>query len=409
MKALRITGAVLLAIIIFGVGAETGIFIDRQNNNNNNNSIVVPQGTKADFQLINQAWGLIKSNYVDQTSAKSLSLTYGAIGGMVDSLGDTGHSTFLTPTEVQQEKDAVQGQLQGIGVEVQAKNGNVVVVAPIDGSPAQKAGLLPGDIITQVNGQPIIDVNDAISRIRGPAGTSVTLTIQESSGTTRTVTIVRATINLINVTWSKLPGTSIADLRIASFASNVTGELDTALSAIKSQGATGIILDLRDNPGGLLDQAVAVASRFLKSGNVLLEKDSKGKITSIPVNPGVTVTSLPMVVLVNQGTASAAEIVAGALQDAGRAKLIGETTFGTGTVLVTFPLSDGSAVVLAIQEWLTPSGKTIWHKGLTPDTVVSLATDVTPLFPTAEQGLSQTQIQSSGDQQLLDAISSLQQ
>ncbi len=345
MKALRITGAVLLAIIIFGVGAETGIFIDRQNNNNNNNSIVVPQGTKADFQLINQAWGLIKSNYVDQTSAKSLSLTYGAIGGMVDSLGDTGHSTFLTPTEVQQEKDAVQGQLQGIGVEVQAKNGNVVVVAPIDGSPAQKAGLLPGDIITQVNGQLIIDVNDAISRIRGPAGTSVTLTIQESSGTTRIVTIVRATINLINVTWSKLPGTSIADLRIASFASNVTGELDTALSAIKSQGATGIILDLRDNPGGLLDQAVAVASRFLKSGNVLLEKDSKGKITSIPVNPGVTVTSLPMVVLVNQGTASAAEIVAGALQDAGRAKLIGETTFGTGTVLVTFPLSDGSAVV----------------------------------------------------------------
>lgn len=409
MKALRITGAVLLAIIIFGVGAETGIFIDRQNNNNNNNSIVVPQGTKADFQLINQAWGLIKSNYVDQTSAKSLSLTYGAIGGMVDSLGDTGHSTFLTPTEVQQEKDAVQGQLQGIGVEVQAKNGNVVVVAPIDGSPAQKAGLLPGDIITQVNGQLIIDVNDAISRIRGPAGTSVTLTIQESSGTTRIVTIVRATINLINVTWSKLPGTSIADLRIASFASNVTGELDTALSAIKSQGATGIILDLRDNPGGLLDQAVAVASRFLKSGNVLLEKDSKGKITSIPVNPGVTVTSLPMVVLVNQGTASAAEIVAGALQDAGRAKLIGETTFGTGTVLVTFPLSDGSAVVSAIQEWLTPSGKTIWHKGLTPDTVVSLATDVTPLFPTAEQGLSQTQIQSSGDQQLLDAISSLQQ
>jgi carboxyl-terminal processing protease len=306
--------------------------------------------------------------------------------------------------EVQQENDAVQGQLQGIGVQVQAKNGNVVVVAPIDGSPAQKAGLQSGDIILQVDGQPITDVIDAVTRIRGLAGTSVTLTILESSGTTRTVTLVRAKINLINVTWNKLPGTSIVHLRLASFSSTATGGLDTALAAIKSQGASGIILDLRDNPGGLLDQAIEVTSRFIESGNVLLEKDIHGTITSVPVIPRATVTDLPLVVLVNEGTASAAEIVAGALQDAGRAEIVGETTFGTGTVLTQFPLSDGSAVVLAIQEWLTPSGKTIWHKGLTPDKVVSLATGVTPLSPEAEQGLSQTQIQSSGDQQLLDAI-----
>ena len=164
--------------------------------NKNSNTVAVSQDSKADFQLINQAWGLIQKNYVDQTAAKPQNLTYGAIGGMVDSLGDTGHSTFLTPVEVQQEKDAEQGQLQGIGVEVQAKNGNVVVVAPIDGSPAQKAGLQSGDIILQVDGQPITDVIDAVTRIRGPAGTSVTLTIQESSGTTRTVTLVRATDKL---------------------------------------------------------------------------------------------------------------------------------------------------------------------------------------------------------------------
>jgi carboxyl-terminal processing protease len=324
---------------------------------------------------------------------------------MVDSLGDTGHSTFLTPVEVQQENEAVQGQFQGVGLEVQEKNGSVVVVAPIDGSPAQKAGLHSGDTILQVDGKPVLNVNDAVTRIRGPAGTSVILTIQDSSGTTRPVTLVRATITLINVTWNKLPGTSIIHLRLASFASNVTGELDTALSAIKSQGASGIILDLRDNPGGLLDQAIGVTSRFTKSGNVLLEKDINGKITPVPAISGVTVTDLPMVVLVNQGTASAAEIVAGALQDGGRAKLIGETTFGTGTVLTEFSLSDGSAVVLAIQEWLTPSGNTIWHKGLTPDKMVSLATNVTPLYPEAERGLSQAQIQSSGDQQLLDALS----
>ena len=399
MKKLRIAGAVLFAVLIFGAGIGGGIFIDRINSN----VITVSPDQKADFQLINQAWGLIHQNYVDQSAVTDQTLTYGAIGGMVDSLGDTGHSTFLSPKEVQQQHDAMQGKLQGIGVQVQWKNGSVVIVAPIEGSPAQKAGLQSGDIIVSVDGQAITSVTDAVSRIRGPAGTSVTLTILESSGTTRTVTLVRAEITIVSVTWNMLPGTSIAHLRIASFSSNATGELDAALAAIKSQGATGIIFDLRDNPGGLLDQAVGVTSRFINKGNVIQEKDINGKITSIPVVTGVPVTDLPMVILVNEGTASAAEIVVGALGDAGRAKSVGETTFGTGTVLTQFPLSDGSALVLAIQEWLTPSGKTIWHTGLTPDTVVSLAAGVTPLFPLAEKGLSQEQIQSSGDQQLLTA------
>ena len=400
MKGLRIAGAVLFAVLIFGAGIWGGIFIDRVNSN----VITVTPDEKADFQLINQAWDLIHQNYVDQPAVNAQNLTYGAIGGMVDSLGDTGHSTFLTPKEVQQQHDAMQGKLQGIGVQVQWKNGSVVIVAPIEGSPAQKAGLQSGDIIVSVDGQAITSVTDAVSRIRGPAGTSVTLTILESSGTTRTVTLVRAEITIVSVTWNMLPGTSIAHLRIASFSSNATGELDAALAAIKSQGATGIIFDLRDNPGGLLDQAVGVTSRFINKGNVIQEKDINGKITSIPVVTGVPVTDLPMVILVNEGTASAAEIVVGALGDAGRAKSVGETTFGTGTVLTQFPLSDGSALVLAIQEWLTPSGKTIWHTGLTPDTVVSLAAGVTPLFPLAEKGLSQEQIQSSGDQQLLNAM-----
>ncbi len=316
---------------------------------------------------------------------------------------------FSLPTRFDNKIVFEQGQYEGIGVEIQEKNGNVVIVAPKADSPAEKAGLAPGDIILKVNGQSITSTAEAVSLILGPAGTSVTLTIQDTSGATRDVTLIRAKIDLVSVTWQQLPGTSIIHLWVASFAKGTTADLDKALSAIQAQGASGIILDLRNDPGGLLDEAIGVTSRFLKSGNVLLEKDAKGNITSVPVTANVPVTDLPVVILINQGTASAAEIVAGALQDAGRAKLVGETTFGTGTVLNQFSLSDGSAITLAIQEWLTPSGKTIWHTGLTPDEVVALPAGTTPLFPKLEEGMTSDQLQTSGDQQLLRAVNLLSQ
>jgi carboxyl-terminal processing protease len=328
---------------------------------------------------------------------------------MVNSLGDTGHSVFLTPAEVQQENQAIQGKLDGIGAEVSVKNGNVVVVAPIDGSPAQKAGLQSGDIILKVDGTAVTGVQDAVTRIRGTPGTSVTITILNSAGTTLDLTIVRAEIKINSVIWQMLPGTTIADLRISSFSQGTSTALDTALAAIKTQGATGIILDLRDNPGGLLDEAIGTASRFLASGYVLEEKDINGNIKKDAVLNNVTKTNLALVVLVNGGTASAAEIVSGALQDTGRAKVIGGGTFGTGTALVGYNLTDGSELVLGVSEWLTPSGKSIWHTGLTPDTVVSLATGVAPLLPEAITGMTQAQLQASGDTQLLDAINLLQQ
>jgi carboxyl-terminal processing protease len=158
-----------------------------------------------------------------------------------------------------------------------------------------------------------------------------------------------------------LPGTTIADLRISSFSDGTSAALDTALAAIKTQGATAIVLDLRDNPGGLLNEAEGVASRFLTGGDVLEEKDINGNIKKDAVLSNVTKTDLPMTVLVNGGTASAAEIVSGALQDRGRAKVIGQATFGTGTALVGYGLTDGSEVVLGVSEWLTPSGKSIWQ------------------------------------------------
>jgi carboxyl-terminal processing protease len=405
MKKLSVVGLVGLFFVVFGLGTGTGIFIQR----NTSPALTVSKDSVTEFQLVEDAWNITRHNYVDSNATQPKTLAYGTIAGMIDSLGDTGHSTFLTPQELKQANDFEQGQLQGIGVEVQQKNGKIVVIAPLDGSPAQKAGLHSGDIILAVNGQIITSVLQAVGLILGPAGTPVTLTIQDPSGATSEVTLVRAVINLVSVSWHQLPGSTIADLRISSFIKGTTNELDNALTAIKTQGSSGIILDLRDNPGGLLEEAVAVASRFLKSGDVLLEKDINGKITPVPVTQGTTVTDLPLVVLMNQGTASAAEVVAGALQSAGRAKLVGETTFGTGTVLNQFPLPDGSALILAVEEWLTPSGKTIWHVGLTPDQVVPLETGVTPLFPEEEQGLTISQLQASGDQQLLSAMSLLSQ
>jgi carboxyl-terminal processing protease len=283
----------------------------------------------------------------------------------------------------------------------------VVIVAPIDGSPAQKAGLRPGDIITRVNGQDItgLPLDQVVAMILGPEGTSVTITIQDpTTNATRDVTMVRARITLQNVVWKQLPGTTVAHVRIVAFSQGVTDDLKKALSDIQNQGLTGIILDLRNDPGGLLDEAIGVTSQFLTSGNVLLEKDAQGQITPVPIEPGGVVPNIPMVVLINEGTASAAEIVAGALQDAQRATLVGETTFGTGTVLNEFPLSDGSVLLLATQEWLTPNGNTIWHQGLKPNVTVALPADVSPLIPSAEETMTAADLQNSGDAQLLKAL-----
>lgn len=366
--------------------------------------------TAADFRLIAQAWDQVALHYVDRAALNTQALTYGAIGGMVDALGDTGHSTFLSPLMVKQLKEAQQGQLKGIGVEIQMKAGHVVVVAPLDGSPAQRAGLRPGDIILKVDGRDITDlpVNQVVARITGPPGTSVSLTILgPHSGRMRDTSIERASIKLHSVTWRLLPGSPLAHLRIATFEEGTAKDLRKALMEIEHDKLAGIILDLRNNPGGILDEAVASASQFLGSGRVLLVKDSQGHVKPVAVEKGGLATNIPMVVLINGGSASGAEIVAGALRDANRATLIGETTFGTGTVLQEFPLSDGSALLLAVQEWLTPSGHSFWHKGVAPKVVVALPPNSDLLLPETEEGLTSAQLQASGDTQLLRALALL--
>jgi carboxyl-terminal processing protease len=367
----------------------------------------VPWSTGPDFSLLDDAWKVIDRAYVDRSALGSRRLTYGAITGMVDALGDTGHTVFMTPEMVQQQRTMEEGQFAGIGAEIEVKDGEVVVVAPLDGSPARAAGLRSGDVIVKVDGRPIagLDLREVVARIQGPVGTRVTLTVRDPhTDLTRKLTLTRAEVTLRSVTSHLLPEGAIAHVRIASFSRGTSSQLGQALDAMAEAGATGLVLDLRNDPGGLLDEAVAVASRFLASGNVLQEKDAQGRMQGVPTQRVPQTCSLPMVVLVNAGTASAAEIVSGALQDAGRAALVGETTFGTGTVLKQFPLADGSALRVAVEEWLTPRGRTIWHKGITPDVVVPMPPNVPPLVPEQEATMSVEQLRAFQDEQLLKGL-----
>jgi len=364
-----------------------------------------------DFRLAEEAWKTIEKVYVDRSALKPRDLTYGAISGMVEALGDTGHSTFLSPEMRKMQREATAGKFEGIGAEVRLRGGQLVIVAPLDGSPADRAGLKAGEIILKVDGENItgLPLVKSVGKILGPAGTRVTLTIvNPSDGSSRDVTIVRASVKPRNVTWQPVPGSNVAFLRVAMFSKGVAAGFRKSLEEIARSGLRGVVLDLRNNPGGLLGEAIAVTSQFLSGGNVLLEKDAKGKITAVPVKPGGRFTRLPLVVLINVGSASGAEIVAGALHDAGRAKLVGQTTFGTGTVLAEFPLSDGSALLLAIQEWLTPEGHTIWHKGISPDVDVPLEPKASPLTPGSIRNFTKKQLSESGDAQLLRALEILE-
>jgi carboxyl-terminal processing protease len=245
-------------------------------------------GKKVDLQLISEAWDVIQHAYVDRAAIKPQTVTYGAVGGMVDALGDTGHSRFLTPDMVKELSKIQERTFEGIGAEVRIKDGHAVIAATMDNSPAKRAGMQTGDIILRVDGTEVtgLPLDQVVARVSGPAGTSVTLTIlSPSTGQTREVTLERASVKIQDVTWQRLPGTEVAHLRIAAFGRDMASNLRTALSKILGNGLKGVILDLRNNPGGLLDEAVDATSQFLKSGDVLLIKDAGGKTTPVPVKP----------------------------------------------------------------------------------------------------------------------------
>jgi carboxyl-terminal processing protease len=372
--------------------------------------VAEPVEAQNSFGVFWEAWRLVQKNYVDPSVVTPDNLTQGAIAGMLDALGDTGHTRFLSATDRKLEEDSLAGRLEGIGIEVEVRDGRTVVVAPLDDSPAQKAGILSGDVIEKVNGQDVSQVTlDEIARlIRGPQGTTVKLTIlRQNTAELLDFNIVRQEVKIADVTWATVPGEKIAHIRISSFGEQTDSELKNAISQSREAGNTSFILDLRNDPGGLLDQAVHVSSEFLASGAVVVQQDRSGKREPINVEPNGIARQERLVVLVNHGTASAAEIVAGALQDQHRATVIGEQTFGTGTILTEYPLSDGSAILLGVREWLTPNGHSIRRNGITPDRVVAKPLTTPSVVPLGERSMTPDQLASSGDTQLIEAIKTL--
>jgi len=361
--------------------------------------------------LIAEAWSAIEHEYVGRNQVQTRQLAYSAISNMVDSLGDSGHTRFMTPSGTAQASNLTRGRVDGIGVEVQIRDNALVILRPVEGSPAHRAGLREGEVITSVDGTDVTNMpqDQSIGRVLGGRpGSRVRITVKDpGTGSLEAITLQRAPISIPGVGWHALGATRIAHLRVVRFSDGVSMQMAAAIRELQAQGMGAIILDLRNNPGGLLAEAVGIASQFLDNGNVLLEKDASGAIAAVEVDKGNPVTKLPMAVLVDSHTASASEIVAAALQDAGRAVLVGDRTVGTGTVMRQISLSDGSAILLATKEWLTPSGRAIWHTGIEPDVRVGARDESRILSPEMEDQMSETELMLSGDDQLCKAIEQL--
>jgi len=364
-------------------------------------------GQPAEFDTFWQVWDLVHRYFVDRDALDPGKLTYGAIRGMVAALGDEGHTTFLTPEEVQRHRADTSGVYSGIGAQIGMENGMPVIVAPFDGSPAQKAGVKAGDLIMEVDGQDVSTwtLNEIVENIRGEAGTEVTLSLFRPDETkSYELTVTRGEIDSPTATWAMLPGTDVAMIRLSQFNANATDEVRQAVREAKADGAQALIFDIRSNPGGLLQQAISVTSQFLKSGNVMQQEDAEGNREVYPVEPGGIATDIPLVVLTNRGTASASEIFAGAIQDHHRAKVVGETTFGTGTVLETFPLDDGSALMLGTSQWLTANGRLIRKQGIEPDVTVEVPIGTELIYPSMIKNLTVADLLTSKDLQVLKAL-----
>jgi carboxyl-terminal processing protease len=344
--------------------------------------------------LYAEALDTVRDDYVDQGAIDPKKQTYGAIEGMLKTLGDEGHTRFLTPEERKQNDQDLSGTYEGIGIEIVNKGDKVVVVTPIEGSPADRAGFESGDVLVAVNGKSVRDdeLSEVIGKIKGPEGTRVEVTVQRGQQE-RKFDLQRAEIKVPIVSWAMIPNTDVAYVYLSSFSDNSAEELRKAFEEAKASGASRFILDLRDNPGGRLDQAVEMAGYFLKPDSIVyIRKDASGKREEIKVKGHPESTGAPLAVLVNEGSASSSEILAGALRDNGRANVIGETTFGTGTVLSEFVLDDGSSILLGVAEWLTPDGDFIRDTGITPDVKVPLEEGTDPLTPAEVRDLSREEI-----------------
>jgi len=332
-----------------------------------------PTELQATFKPFWEAWDIIHTDYAVQPVDDQL-LMQGALRGMLDVLEDP-YTGYMTPEEKAINSTHLDGDFEGIGATVETDEATTYtrIVAPIAGSPAEAAGLLPGDLIITINGEDIAgqDITTVVSKVRGPAGSQVTLEIRrEGRAELLTVTITRATIDLVSVE-SRLLNQHIGYLKINSFGEKTASEMRAALRELMAQNPTGLILDLRGNPGGYLQTAIDVVSHFIPDGVVMIERFGDGTERQFEAEGGGLATQIPLVVLIDKGSASASEIVAGAIKDRGRGQLVGETSFGKGSVQVVHDLTNGGAVRITTARWLTPNGEWIHEQGITPDVEVA--------------------------------------
>ncbi|MEK7211180.1 MAG: S41 family peptidase [Patescibacteria group bacterium] len=329
-----------------------------------------------DFDLFWRVWNMAKAKYVNQP-INEVGMFYGAIAGMVASLGDP-YSVFFEPQTAKEFSAELAGTLEGIGAELGVKNNQITIITPLADSPAEAAGIKAGDKILAIDGVDTtgMSVDYAVKLIRGPAGTKVNLTIgRDGLAKAEEITITRAKIVIKSVQWRMLEKENIAYLRISQFSDVTVAEFDRAVKKIVAQQPKGLVVDLRGNPGGYLDASVQIAGDWVKDGVIVYEQFTNDIREEYRTRGAARLLNIPTVVLVNNGSASASEILAGALQDYGLAKLVGEKTFGKGSVQDYETFKDGSALKITIAEWLTPKERNINKEGIVPDVEVKLTED----------------------------------
>lgn len=331
-----------------------------------------------EFDRVAEVWEVLGSEHIDRQRFDADQLSEGAIRGMLQSLDDP-YASFLNADQFGVESQDFKGFFEGIGAQVGMRDGRLTIIAPMPDSPAQQAGIRPGDVILSIDGETTLNVTlfEAVSKIRGEKGTTVELLVLHLNDADAVIILVkRGVIPLTSVSFTMLEG-GVGHLRIFTFSNNTNDEVEAALKEFGDSRGTALVIDLRNNPGGLLRSVVEVASQFLDDGLVLYEVDAKGDRKDWKVKSGGKAREVPMAVLMNQFSASASEVLSGALIDHQRATVIGTTSFGKGSVNTLRPLSDGSGIYFTIARWYTPKGTLIEGDGITPDIVVQLPPDAT--------------------------------
>jgi carboxyl-terminal processing protease len=327
---------------------------------------------KGRLEAIDEAWDIIFADYVDKSRLNSANMSSAAITGIIEALNDP-YSSYLDEKQYELGKTSLEGTYNGIGAYVTVKDNQITIIAPIEGSPADTAGIRAGDVILQINGEPTSELSlaEAIIKIRGPENTAVRLLVRHENETEPVeMEIIRAKLELPSLRLEMKE--QIAHISIYDFTIRTDDELMDIVEELDTNHAEGIILDLRGNPGGLLEPVINVASHFLTEGIVLEMKDNQGRITTFRVNKDMPDIDLPMVVLVDKASASGSEVLAGALQDHKRAVIAGTTTYGKGSVNMLYNLKDGSGIYITTARWLTPNGRLIEGQGIEPDIKLDL-------------------------------------